>query len=78
MATLVEIGDESSFWSVTGRRVTITNSMVLSEIVTAYGSRLSSVRAGSVTFNLAYDSNLNTVSEIMKCVEDHIRPEVEK
>jgi len=79
MTTLVEIGDESSFWSVTGRLMTIPNSMVLSEIVAVYGSRLSPVRVGSVTFNLAYESDLNTVREIVvKCVEDYIRPEVEK
>ncbi|MEM2128701.1 MAG: mechanosensitive ion channel, partial [Candidatus Methanomethylicaceae archaeon] len=41
MTTLIEIGDESSFWSVTGRTLTIPNSTVLSEIVAVYGSRLS-------------------------------------
>lgn len=79
MTTLVEIGDESSFWSVTGRMLTIPNSTVLSEIVAVYGSRLSPVRVGAVTFNLAYESDLGAVKEMLvKCVSDYIRPEVER
>ncbi|MEN3054832.1 MAG: mechanosensitive ion channel domain-containing protein, partial [Candidatus Methanosuratincola petrocarbonis] len=78
MTTLVEIGDESSFWSVTGRMLIIPNSTVLSEIVAVYGSRLSPVRVGSVTFNLAYESDLGAVKEILvRCVSEYIRPEVE-
>lgn len=40
--TLLEIGDESSYWSVTGRILTIPNSMVLSEIVATYGTQVTS------------------------------------
>ncbi len=79
MTTLIEIGDESSFWSVTGRVLTIPNSTVLSEILAVYGSRLSPVRVGAVTFNLAYESDLSAVREmIIKCVSDYIRPEIER
>ncbi|MBC7127804.1 MAG: mechanosensitive ion channel [Candidatus Methanosuratus sp.] len=79
MTTLVEIGDESSFWSVTGRMLTIPNSTVLSEIVAVYGSRLSPVRVGAVTFNLAYESDLGAVREMLvRCVSEYIRPEVER
>ncbi|MCX8182548.1 MAG: mechanosensitive ion channel [Candidatus Methanomethyliaceae archaeon] len=79
MTTLIEIGDESSFWSVTGRVLTIPNSMVLSNIVAVYGSRLSPVRVGAVTFNLAYESDLGAVKEMLiKCVSEYIRPELEK
>lgn len=78
MTTLIEIGDESSFWSVTGRVLTIPNSTVLSEIVAVYGSRLSPVRVGAVTFNLAYESDLGAVKEmVVRCVSEYIRPEVE-
>ncbi|MDI9643830.1 MAG: mechanosensitive ion channel [Candidatus Verstraetearchaeota archaeon] len=78
MTTLVEVGDESSFWSVTGRILTVPNSTVLSEIVATYGSRLSPVRVGTVTFNLAYESDLNVVREILvKCVTDYIRPDID-
>lgn len=78
MTTLIEIGDESSFWSVTGRLLTIPNSTVLSEIVAVYGSRLSPVRVGAVTFNLAYESDLGAVKEmVVRCVSEYIRPEVE-
>jgi small-conductance mechanosensitive channel len=79
MTTLVEIGDESSFWSVTGRILTIPNSTVLSEIVATYGSRRSPVRVGTVTFNLAYESDLAAIREMLvRCVSGYIRPEVEK
>ncbi|MDH7555933.1 MAG: mechanosensitive ion channel [Candidatus Methanosuratincola sp.] len=79
MTTLVEIGGESSFWSVTGRMLTIPNSTVLSEIVAVYGSRLSPVRVGAVTFNLAYESDLGAVREMLvRCVSEYIRPEVER
>ncbi|MEM4405782.1 MAG: mechanosensitive ion channel [Candidatus Methanomethylicaceae archaeon] len=78
MTTLIEIGDESSFWSVTGRVLTIPNSTILSEIVAVYGSRLSPVRVGAVTFNLAYESNLSAVKDmIIRCVGEYIRPELE-
>ncbi|MEJ5292178.1 MAG: mechanosensitive ion channel domain-containing protein [Candidatus Methanosuratincola sp.] len=79
MTTLIEIGDESSFWSVTGRMLTIPNSTVLSEIVAVYGSRLSPVRVGAVTFNLAYESDLGAVKELLvRCVSEYIRPDVDK
>lgn len=79
MTTLIEIGDESSFWSVTGRMLTIPNSTVLSEIVAVYGSRLSPVRVGAVTFNLAYESDLGAVKEMLvRCVSEYISPEVDR
>lgn len=79
MTSLIEIGDESSFWSVTGRVLTIPNSTIFSETVAVYGSRLSPVRVGAVTFNIAYESDLGAVKEIMvRCTSEYIRPEVEK
>lgn len=78
MTTLIEIGGESSFWSVTGRLLTIPSSNALSEIVAVYGSRLSPVRVGSVTFNLSYESDLGAVRDMLvRRVSDYIRPEVE-
>ncbi|MCQ5377402.1 MAG: mechanosensitive ion channel [Candidatus Methanomethylicia archaeon] len=76
--TLLEIGDESSYWSVTGRILTIPNSMVLSEIVATYGTRKSPVRVGSITFDLAYESNLEEVRLIMiKSVQDYMRSDID-
>ncbi|MBC7121105.1 MAG: mechanosensitive ion channel [Candidatus Methanosuratus sp.] len=79
MTTLIEIGDESSFWSVTGRIITIPNSTALSDMVVVYGNRFSPVRVGKVTFNLAYESDLSAVKEMLvRCVSEYIRADVEE
>jgi len=76
---LVEVGDASLYKSLTGGTMTVPNSMVLSEIVTTKGPRKSPFYIADITFDLAYESDLEAVKEIIgRIVEEYLSPYVDR
>ena len=70
--TLLEFGGDQIVPGITGRRITVPNSMVLSEVVATFSKKASPVTTKTITFNIAYESDLDKVREIiLKCINEY-------
>lgn len=69
--TLLEFGGDPIVPGMTGLRITVPNSKVLSEVVSAF-KKTSPVTTKTITFNIAYESDLDKVKEIiLKCINEY-------
>jgi len=77
--TLLETRDESSFGLITGRVLTAPNSLTLSGTVSTYSERYSPFVVVTLTFDLAYESDLSTVRDIiLRDVNEYLKHDLEK
>jgi len=69
--TLLAFGGDPIVPGMAGLRITVPNSKVLSEAVSAF-KKTSPVTTKTITFNIAYESDLDKVKEIiLKCINEY-------
>ncbi len=70
--TLLEFGGDPVIPGMTGRRITVPNSMALSETVATFNKKASPVTTKTITFNIAYESDLDKVKTIIEnCINEY-------